>query len=133
MNTNVLPGSIEDTSLEDLRARLEEVQAEERDLIQAIRTRTESVFDVPSFAEGHPEQAIESLGLPEVAERYIGRRGLGIRTIDQLTTYSGADLEDQLGQYFIRAEIFNLSELSAKDMVEAVQAKLALKGLSLTV
>ena len=133
MSTETYLVDIEDMSLVDLRERLLELDGERTVIQNEIRRQTESVFDVPSFAEGHLEHAIESLGLPALAERYIGRKGLGIRTIDQLTTYSAAFLEDQLDQYLVREEIFNLSELSTQDMVEAIQAKLALQNLSLAV
>jgi hypothetical protein len=133
MSTETYLVDIENMSLVDLRERLLELDGERTVIQNEIRRQTESVFYVPSFAEGHLEHAIESLGLPALAERYIGRKGLGIRTIDQLTTYSAAFLEDQLDQYLVRAEIFNLSELSTQDMVEAIQAKLALQKLSLAV
>lgn len=103
-------------------------------LIQRALRKKEDRYDAHSHVGGHPDQAIESLELPPEVEAVIGRKGIGVRTIDQLITYSRDFLADQLAQYQDRTVGIMAPRVDdIGDALDYVESQLALKGLKLVV
>lgn len=89
-----------------------------------------------SYVEKFPDDALEGLELPEKAEFTLGRKGLGIRTIGQLTKFSRVFLGEQLRDYRLRTENMFFDDIDDQDIEEwldAVESKLGMRNLHLAV
>lgn len=125
--------------LQDLIQVLQKTQETITDRITLVRRALRTVQSrngrEHSTINHFREDALESLDLPHEAEHVLGRRGLGIRTIPQLTQYSRKFLEEQLYWYGMRATSSDPDSPAAHGNItediprwmDAVEAKLALK------
>jgi len=90
-----------------------------------------------SYADAHPQDSLHALHLPEEIEYALGRSGLGIRTLSQLTQCSRRFLEEQLRDYEERASLINgmqhpvIPESDIAGWLDIVEAKLANRHLKL--
>jgi|GEM_PF-1868211 len=116
--------------LNELDALQEQITQERLSILETLKAEE---CDTSSVQEISPLDSIETLGFSQDIVSLIGKKGLGIRRVDQLLSYSSTFLIKQIESYIEHSPRFRAADSSsAGNIVTQIEECLQRRGCTLS-